>query len=143
MKLARRRKTGDRDRRARPQNAALRARSRLARRAARPPRPRALDRAARRRRRQHRRDRRDRFRRRFRDAGDEGVDAGAAEACRSVVAATLFYGTDLYHYVYKRNGKYRGQIKVRGIEVQTPAFASAELAAALVTTGLEADDRRP
>ena len=37
------------------------------------------------------------------------------EACRSVVAATLFYGTDLYHYVYKSNGKYVAQIKVRGI----------------------------
>ena len=65
------------------------------------------------------------------------------EACRSVVAATLFYGTDLYHYVYKQNGKYNGQIKVRGIAVHTPDVASAELAAALVTTGLEACDRRP
>ena len=37
------------------------------------------------------------------------------EACRSVVAATLFYGTDLYHYVCKKNGKYGGEITVRGI----------------------------
>ena len=65
------------------------------------------------------------------------------EACRSVVAATLFYGTDLYHYVHKANGKYQGKIKVRGIDVCMPTVASAELAAALVTTGLEADDRRP
>ena len=65
------------------------------------------------------------------------------EACRSVVAATLFYGTDLYHYVSKSNGKYVGRIKVRGIDTKTPAVASAELAAALVTTALEAHDRRP
>ena len=65
------------------------------------------------------------------------------EACRSVVAATLFYGTDLYHYVYKANGKYNGQIKVRGITTYTPLVASAELAAALVTTALEAHDRCP
>ena len=65
------------------------------------------------------------------------------EACRSVVAATLFYGTDLYHYVYKAHGKYRCQIKVRGIATDLPTVASAELAAALVTTGLEARDRRP
>ena len=65
------------------------------------------------------------------------------EACRSVVAATLFYGTGLYHYVRKQNGKYRGQISVRGIQTCTPAVTSAELAAALVTTGLEAPDLRP
>jgi len=65
------------------------------------------------------------------------------EACRSVVAATLFYGTGLYHYVRKYSGKYQGCIKVRGIDVVTPTVASAELAAALVTTGLEALDRRP
>ena len=65
------------------------------------------------------------------------------EACRSVVAATLFYGTDLYHYVKKSNGKYGGQIQVRGIKVCIPHVASAELAAALVTTALEAHDRRP
>ena len=65
------------------------------------------------------------------------------EACRSVVAATLFYGTDLYHYVLKYNGKYRGEIRVRGITTTTPLVASAELAAALVTTALEAHDRRP
>ena len=65
------------------------------------------------------------------------------EACRSVVAATLFYGTDLYHYVQKKDGKYGGCIKVRGIITYTPVVASAELAAALVTTGLEAHDRRP
>ena len=65
------------------------------------------------------------------------------EACRSVVAATLFYGTDLYHYVSKKNGKYTAQIKVRGINTYTPSVASAELAAALVTTALEAHHRRP
>ena len=42
------------------------------------------------------------------------------EACRSVVAATLFYGTDLYHYVKKVSGKYTGRIKVRGIDVCIP-----------------------
>ena len=62
------------------------------------------------------------------------------EACRSVVAATLFYGTDLYHYVRKVSGKYSGQIKVRGINSVTPVVASAELAAALVTTACEAQD---
>ncbi len=65
------------------------------------------------------------------------------EACRSVVAATLFYGTDLYHYVQKKDGKYRGRIKVRGINTYTPFVASAEVAAALVTTAIEAHDRRP
>ena len=65
------------------------------------------------------------------------------EACRSVVAATLFYGTDLYHYVCKVNGKYQGKITVRNITVQTPTVASAELAAALATTALEAHNRRP
>ena len=35
------------------------------------------------------------------------------EACRSVVAATLFYGTDLYQYVQKKDGKYRGLIRWR------------------------------
>ena len=44
------------------------------------------------------------------------------EACRSVVAATLFYGTDLYHYVHKQNGKYGGQIKVRGIATWASSF---------------------
>ena len=39
------------------------------------------------------------------------------EACRSVIAATLFYGTDLYHYVKKVHGKYGGSIKIRGIDV--------------------------
>ena len=62
------------------------------------------------------------------------------EACRSVVAATLFYGTDLYHYVRKVHGKYQGKFKIRGIDFQTPIVASAELAAALVTTALEARD---
>ena len=65
------------------------------------------------------------------------------EACRSVVAATLFYGTDLYHYVHKANGKYGGKISVRGIELWTPRVASAELAAALATTACEVRDRRP
>ena len=65
------------------------------------------------------------------------------EACRSVVSATLFYGPDLYHYVHKENGKYFGRIQVRGIQTDTPRVASAELAAALVTTALEAHDRRP
>ena len=65
------------------------------------------------------------------------------EACQSVVAATLFYGTDLYHYVRKKDGKYTAQIKVRGITTYTPRVASAELAATLVTTALEARDRRP
>ena len=65
------------------------------------------------------------------------------EACRSVVAATLFYGTELYHYVRKTDGKYRGEFQVRGIKVNVPSVNSAELAAALVTTGLEARDRRP
>ena len=60
------------------------------------------------------------------------------EACRSVVAATLFYGTDLYHYVKKVNGKYGGRIMVRGIQTDMPTVASAELAAALVTTACEA-----
>ena len=41
------------------------------------------------------------------------------EACRSVVAATLFYGTDLYHYVEKANGKYCGRITVRDDESRT------------------------
>jgi hypothetical protein len=62
------------------------------------------------------------------------------EACRSVVAATLFYGTDLYHYVRKSNGKYFSKVQVRGIEVCIPHVASAELAAALVTTACEAQD---
>ena len=65
------------------------------------------------------------------------------QACQSVVAATLFYGTDLYHYVRKKDGKYTAQIKVRGITTYTPRVASAELAATLVTTALEARDRRP
>ena len=65
------------------------------------------------------------------------------EACRSVVAATLFYGTDLYHYVKKANGKYTGRVNVRGLYVDIPTVDSAELAAALVTTALEAHDRRP
>ena len=65
------------------------------------------------------------------------------EACRSVVAATLFYGTDLYHYVSKSNGKYGAQLNIRGIHIHTPAVASSELAAALTTTALEAHDRRP
>ena len=64
------------------------------------------------------------------------------EACRSVVAATLFYGTDLYHYVKKVNGKYTGRVNVRGLYVDVPTVDSAELAATLVTTALEAHDRR-
>ena len=45
--------------------------------------------------------------------------------------------------VSKSNGKYGGRIKVRGIDTYMPLVASAELAAALVTTALEAHDRRP
>ena len=50
-----------------------------------------------------------------REALPVNTPTSVLEACRSVVAATLFYGTDLYHYVYKSNGKYVAQIKVRGI----------------------------
>ena len=39
------------------------------------------------------------------------------EACRSVVAATLFYGTDLYHYVLKASGKYHGEINPLMFEI--------------------------
>ncbi|CAH0368133.1 unnamed protein product, partial [Pelagomonas calceolata] len=77
-----------------------------------------------------------------REALPVNTPTSVLEACRSVVAATLFYGTGLYHYVRKYSGKYQGCIKVRGIDVVTPTVASAELAAALVTTGLEALDRR-
>ena len=45
------------------------------------------------------------------------------EACRSVVAATLFYGTDLYHYVKKANGKYTGRVNVRGLYADIPHVA--------------------
>ena len=76
-----------------------------------------------------------------REALPVNTPTSVLEACRSVVAATLFYGTDLYHYVYKSDGKYTAQFKVRGINFHTPTVASAELAAALVTTALEA--RRP
>ena len=72
-----------------------------------------------------------------RDALPVNTPTSVLEACRSVVAATLFYGTDLYHYVRKENGKYFSHIKVRGIEVCLPLVASAELAAALTTTALE------
>ena len=65
------------------------------------------------------------------------------EACRSVVAATLFYGTDLYHYVKKAGGKYTARLNVRGLYADIPSVDSAELAAALTTTALEAHDRRP
>ena len=78
-----------------------------------------------------------------REALPVNTPTSVLEACRSVVAATLFYGTDLYHYVHKYSGKYRGEIRVRGITTITPSVASAELAAALVTTGLEAPNRRP
>ena len=78
-----------------------------------------------------------------REALPVNTPTSVLEACRSVVAATLFYGTDLYHYVKKANGKYGGRIKVRGIQTDMPTVASAELAAALVTTALEAHDRRP
>ena len=76
-----------------------------------------------------------------REALPVNTPTSVLEACRSVVAATLFYGTDLYHYVCKVHGKYGGEIRVRGIAVHIPTVASAELAAALVTTALEA--RRP
>ena len=76
-----------------------------------------------------------------REALPVNTPTSVLEACRSVVAATLFYGTDLYHYVHKVHGNYAGKITVRGIEIWTPRVASAELAAALVTTALEA--RRP
>ena len=78
-----------------------------------------------------------------REALPVNTPTSVLEACRSVVAATLFYGTDLYHYVFKSNGKYKGQITVRNITVNLPQVASAELAAALTTTALEAHDRRP
>ena len=78
-----------------------------------------------------------------REALPVNTPTSVLEACRSVVAATLFYGTDLYHYVRKVDGKYQGKFKVRGIDIQTPTVASAELAAALTTTALEARDRRP
>ena len=78
-----------------------------------------------------------------REALPVNTPTSVLEACRSVVAATLFYGTDLYHYVRKVHGKYEGKITVRGIATYTPLVASAELAAALVTTGLEVRDRRP
>ena len=78
-----------------------------------------------------------------REALPVNTPTSVLEACRSVVAATLFYGTDLYHYVKKVNGKYTGRVNVRGLYADIPHVASAELAAALVTTGLEADDRRP
>ena len=45
-----------------------------------------------------------------REALPVNTPTSVLEACRSVVAATLFYGTDLYHYVRKVNGKYGGQI---------------------------------
>ena len=78
-----------------------------------------------------------------REALPVNTPTSVLEACRSVVAATLFYGTDLYHYVRKKDGKYAGEIAVRGIQTCTPSVASAELAAALVTTASEAHDRCP
>ena len=78
-----------------------------------------------------------------REALPVNTPTSVLEACRSVVAATLFYGTDLYHYVRKVHGKYGGQLTIRGIAMNMPTVASAELAAALVTTALEAHDRRP
>ena len=78
-----------------------------------------------------------------REALPVNTPTSVLEACRSVVAATLFYGTDLYHYVRKIDGKYCGRIHIGQIEVTTPRVASAELAAALTTTALEAHDRRP
>ena len=52
-----------------------------------------------------------------REALPVNTPTSVLEACRSVVAATLFYGTDLYHYVKKDHGKYGGNIRVRGISV--------------------------
>ena len=62
-----------------------------------------------------------------REALPVNTPTSVLEACRSVVAATLFYGTDLYHYVSKKQGKYSGRINVRGIQTYTPFVASAEL----------------
>ena len=55
-----------------------------------------------------------------REALPVNTPTSVLEACRSVVAATLFYGTDLYHYVRKSCGKYVGRVNVRGLYADIP-----------------------
>ena len=50
-----------------------------------------------------------------REALPVNTPTSVLEACRSVVAATLFYGTDLYHYVCKRDGKYSGKFNAHDV----------------------------